>query len=147
MKEHHTASIQSLISEKWFKHGVIICAGTSEDTVYVKLKKTIQAICVLVFLKLPLPAINVAWIIMRNAFNDSVLCNLRSLYVKPDRRHRLLDNMTLLVDYNSIYTSFFEHTRCPHHVDKHNVNKTPFYYFWQVVAEQPVEEITIRYFQ
>ena len=72
MKEHHTASIWSLISEKWFKHGVIICDGTSEDTVYVKLKKTIHAICVLVFLKLSLPAINVAWIIMRSALNDSV---------------------------------------------------------------------------
>ena len=55
-----------------FKSGVIISAGTSEYNVYVKLKKTIQTICVLVFLKLPLPAINVAWIIMRTALNDKV---------------------------------------------------------------------------
>ena len=40
-----------------------------------------------------------------------------------------------------------EHTQCPHHADKHNVINTPFYYFWQVVELQPVEEITIRNFQ
>ena len=31
-----------------------------------------MTIYVLVFLKLPLPAINVAWIIMRTALNDGV---------------------------------------------------------------------------
>ena len=40
-----------------FKHGVIICAGTREDTVYVNLNKTIQTFW---HLTLPLPAINVA---------------------------------------------------------------------------------------
>ena len=75
------------------------------------------------------------------------VCNVRSLYVKPDRRHRLSDNMTLLADYNSKLYVSFEHTRCPHHVDKHNLIKTPLYYFWLGVEQQPVEEITIRYFQ
>ena len=37
-----------------------------------KRKKTIQTICVLVFLKLPLPAINFVLIIMRTALDDSV---------------------------------------------------------------------------
>ena len=59
-----------------FKHGVIIGAGTSGETVYVKFKnkrkKTIQTICVLVFLKLPLPAINFVLIIMTTALDDSV---------------------------------------------------------------------------
>ena len=58
------------------------------------------------------------------------VCNVRSLYVKPDRRHGALDNMTLLADYNFKLYASFEHTRCPHHVDKHNVIKTPLYYFW-----------------
>ena len=52
-------------------------AGTSEETVNIKFKKkqqTIQTIFDLVFLKLPLPAINVAWIIMRTALNDGVQC-------------------------------------------------------------------------
>ena len=70
------------------------------------------------------------------------MCNLRSLYVKTDRRHRFLDNMTLLADYNSKIHVTFEHTRCPH-----NVIKTHFYYIWYVVEQQPVEEITIRHFQ
>ena len=37
--------------------------------------------------------------------------------------------MTLLADYNSKLYVIFEHTQCPHYVDKHNVIKTPFYYF------------------
>ena len=75
------------------------------------------------------------------------VCNVRSPYIKPDRRHRSSNNMTLLADYNSKLYGSFEHTRCPHHVVKHNVIKTPLYYFWQGVEKQPVEEITIRYFQ
>ena len=54
------------------------------------------------------------------------VCNVRSPYIKPDRTHRSSDNMTLLADYNSKLNVSFEHTRCPHHVDKHNVIKTPF---------------------
>ena len=57
------------------------------------------------------------------------VCNIRSQYVKPDRRHQLLNNMTLLADYNSKLYVIFEHTQCPQYVDKHNVIKTPFYYF------------------
>ena len=44
-----------------FPISVIICAGTSEDTIYVNLNKTIQTFW---NLSLPLPAISVPWPMM-----------------------------------------------------------------------------------
>ena len=44
-----------------FPISVIICAGTSEDTIYVNLNKTIQTFW---YLSLPLPAISVPWPMM-----------------------------------------------------------------------------------
>ena len=51
-----------------FEHGVITCA---EDTVYVNYNKTIQVSCVAVSYP-PLPAIDVAWLMMKTILNDSV---------------------------------------------------------------------------
>ena len=47
----------------------LVCAGTSEDTVYVNFNKTIQTFW---YLTLPLPAINVAWLVMNTILNNSV---------------------------------------------------------------------------
>ena len=142
-----------------FLISVIICAGTSEDTIYVNLNKTIQTFW---YLSLPLPAISVPWPMMDIILNHEQCVSVQlfslltkkksqgvsisfipdhksqyypqSLCVNPKRRHRFLDNTTLLADYNmKKIRPFFEHAKCPYHAYQHNVINTPLHYLWQVV--------------
>ena len=58
-------------------------------------------------------------------------CYSKSLCVNTKRRHRFLDSMTSLADYNmNKIRPFFEHTECLHHADLHNVISNSFHYFW-----------------
>ena len=72
-----------------FEHGVIIFADISEDTVYVNLNETIQIFCVLVSYP-ALPAIDAAWLIMRNTLNGCVISGLMYYKMGNGRREKRL---------------------------------------------------------